>query len=277
MNTSTYDSDSQDPRRIEREIDQKRDHIGDLVSALESKLSPGELFERVLDAGKGNGGEFARNLGGIVKANPVPALLVSAGLVWLYASRNEQPMPHAGGRPAGLYGSSDYGRAAYADTGYGSSAQGSGQAAHDAQGLLEQAVQLGQGAREKWHDATARVGEGMHGAKDSLQHGAQRARGGFEHMLQDNPMAVGAIAIAVGALLGAVLPTTEQENRLMGELGDKVTGKAKSVASSVYEKGAETAKELGNQAKSAANSVSTAGTDDSTSSDGVSSPDTRQG
>ncbi|HZF99209.1 MAG TPA: DUF3618 domain-containing protein, partial [Pseudoxanthomonas sp.] len=60
-----------DPERLEREIDQQRDNIGQIVSALESKLSPGELIDRFIGAGNGTGGEFARSLGNVVKANPV--------------------------------------------------------------------------------------------------------------------------------------------------------------------------------------------------------------
>ncbi len=37
-----------DPAELEREIDQKRADIGNIVHALESKLSPGELIDTPL-------------------------------------------------------------------------------------------------------------------------------------------------------------------------------------------------------------------------------------
>ena len=279
MNTSTDKPHSADARQLEREIDQKRDYIGDLVGALESRLSPGELFERVLGSSKGNGGEFARNLGNVVKANPVPALLVSAGLVWLYASRNETTasLPNAhlrstyasSGSEVSSYGSSAE-EGAFGDRPYQGSTYGAAGGESSTATLRDRAASIRDDAREKLHDvksrmgesvhdASSRVGDTLHGATGALAQRAQQARGGFENMLQDNPMAAGAIAIAVGALLGAVVPTTEKENRLMGELGDKVTGKAKAAASTVYAKSADTVRELGTRVKSSATSGSATG------------------
>jgi hypothetical protein len=80
-----------DPAQLEREIDQQRNHIEQIVSALENKLSPGEIFDRMLNFGKGGGKDFASNLTDTVKANPVPALLTAAGLMWLYSGRNKPP------------------------------------------------------------------------------------------------------------------------------------------------------------------------------------------
>ena len=61
-----------DPDELEREIDQTRTEIGNIVHALENKLSPGELIDTALGYVKGGGGEFFGNLSNTVKANPVP-------------------------------------------------------------------------------------------------------------------------------------------------------------------------------------------------------------
>lgn len=62
---------------------------------------------------------------------------------------------------------------------------------------------------------------------------AHQARIGFEHMLEDNPVALGALGIAAGALLGAMLPSTESEDRWMGEMRDRVAEDFKSGAREV--------------------------------------------
>ena len=80
-----------DPAELEREIDQKRAEIGDIVHALENKLSPGELIDTALSYVKGGGGEFFTNLSNTAKANPVPTVLTSIGLLWLMAGQNRQP------------------------------------------------------------------------------------------------------------------------------------------------------------------------------------------
>lgn len=59
---------------------------------------------------------------------------------------------------------------------------------------------------------------------------AHEARIGFENMLEDNPVALGALGIAAGAMLGALLPSTESEDRWMGEMRDRVAEDFKSNA-----------------------------------------------
>ncbi len=288
MNTTRDQIDAEsrkDPERLEREIDQQRDIIGNIVTALENKLSPGEIVDRVMRAGNGTGGEFARNLGNVVRANPMPTLLTTAGLVWLYASRRDSAPVH---EPAPAYGST------HATTGATSTASedansredhGSDEglkdkASHKASdlkdGISERASHLREGAshlREnashKWSDAKDSVGEKAHNAADSVRHQAGRARQGFSHMMEDNPLVIGAIALGIGALLGAALPTTGKEDELMGETGDKLRSKAgeakdaardkgREVAQSAREKGKETAREIRD------GSSSSSGTHDST-------------
>ncbi|WP_122710696.1 DUF3618 domain-containing protein [Pseudomonas viridiflava] len=69
------------PETLEREIDQQRSSIGNIVDALEKKMSPGQLVDQALGYVKDNGGEFFGNLGNNVKANPVPAVLTTVGVL----------------------------------------------------------------------------------------------------------------------------------------------------------------------------------------------------
>lgn len=227
-----------DPARLEREIDRQRDHIGGLIGALEDKVSPHEVIDRVVAYGKDNGGEIARNFGSVVKANPVPALLAATGLLWLYSSRNE---------PGPAYRASDYRMGDYG-AGQRRAADGDGHddGHHAGEGLKarasrirENAAHLRDSASGTWHDATGRIGEGMHNARDSVRHRAEAARGSLEHMLDDNPMAAGAIAVAVGALLGATLPTSEPERRMLRPVGETLSDKAREGADLAREKGRE--------------------------------------
>ncbi|MCX7515134.1 DUF3618 domain-containing protein [Frateuria hangzhouensis] len=222
-----------DPARLEREIDQQRADINHIVDALENKLSPGQLFDRLLHYGKGNGREVAQNIGNAVKANPVPALLTSVGLLWLYASRNDPaPMPGTG-------------RDAYTGAGAG-----------DGEGMMDRARELGEevsdGVSSTWNQARSRVSgtasrmaDSAHGARDSLMHQKDRAVQGYNHLLHDNPLALGAIGIAVGALLGAALPTTEPENRLMGEASDDLADKARDAMHTGAEKARDVMHDVG--------------------------------
>lgn len=172
-----------DPETLEREIDAQRQHLASLVAALEQRLSPAELANRVLGAGKDGGKEFATNLSHTVRANPLPTLLTAAGMAWLYAQRDRPIQRHQ----VETVGKTD----------------GAG---------------IGDTLSGKWEATRDKAGS----AKDFGKRKAQDARVGFEHMLDDNPIALGALGVAAGAMLGAMLPSTESEDRWMGEMRDRV-------------------------------------------------------
>lgn len=233
-----------DPAQLEREIDQQRDHIAELVDALGSKLSPGEIFERALSYSKGGGREFAGNLSHTVQQNPVPAVLTAAGLLWLFAGSR--------------HGSA--GTTTTTGSGLGSSASVGGSDKH----IGERMQHLREGASEKAHKASEKarnVGRSAQNAvgtakvkaqsaAESARTGAHRASEGFQHMLHDNPMALGAMAIVAGALVGSMLPVTRKEHELMGATSDKLTDRAREKARS----GLDAASEAGHEFKDAARS-----------------------
>lgn len=66
---------------------------------------------------------------------------------------------------------------------------------------------------------------------------AHEARIGFDNMLEDNPVALGALGIAAGAMLGAILPSTEAEDRWMGDMRDRVADDFKAGAREVSRPG----------------------------------------
>jgi ElaB/YqjD/DUF883 family membrane-anchored ribosome-binding protein len=223
-----------DPDRLEREIDQQREGISQLVDALEERLSPGQLFDRLVNFSKGNGKEFVQNMGQTVKANPIPLLLTSVGLAWLYASRNDTG-PNAGSRFT----------VAAPDT-----------AGSEDASVLERARDVGaevsRNVSDRWNqtrtrvaDTAARVADSAHEARDTLMQQKERAVQGYNHLLRDNPLALGAIGIAVGALLAAVLPATEPENRLMGEASDQLADKARQAVQAGAEQARETLHDIG--------------------------------
>lgn len=52
----------------------------------------------------------------------------------------------------------------------------------------------------------------------------------YEHYIKENPIAVGAVALAVGAVVGMAIPLTKAENQYMGEYRDNVLEKAQTAA-----------------------------------------------
>lgn len=244
--TDQIDQESRkNPDELEREIDQKRERIEDLVGALESRLSPGQLFDQALSYTKGHSGEFAHNLGNTLKANPVPAVLTSVGLLWLALGQNRTPAPATTGTPLKdkLSGALD----AVANSA-GHTRDSLNRGSHD---VRDKVTGLGESVSAKAAETGERLSDTAAQAKDTLADQAQQLKGTFETLLREQPLVVGALGIALGALLGASLPRTETEDRALGKHSDKLTAKAKQAASSGYEQVKAAGQDVAKEARQA--------------------------
>jgi ElaB/YqjD/DUF883 family membrane-anchored ribosome-binding protein len=256
---SRIDAEShKDPATLEREIDQQRAGINDIVNALESRLSPGELVDKAMSYAKGNGGELINNLGASIKANPVPALLTSVGLMWMMMGQNRSQSYTSAGMSSSGGGMVDSLRekASNLSSSLHDKSSNMSASAHDktdsmkmqAQNLKDKAADMRSSASDSLSATRQNLSDKTQGASDTLRAQASKAKSGFQYLLEEQPLALGAIGIAVGALLGATLPTTERENRLMGEASDKVTDKVKVKAEQGYAKASEVGRDLADQA-----------------------------
>jgi hypothetical protein len=98
-------------------------------------------------------------------------------------------------------------------------------------------------------DAASRYGRGFRRrarhygdqASESAGRYGRRARRSFLDTLEEQPLVLGAIGIAIGAALGAALPPTEREDELMGESRDELKHRAETVAREQGEKAREVA------------------------------------
>ncbi|WP_426114246.1 DUF3618 domain-containing protein [Pseudomonas sp. DSP3-2-2] len=259
------------PETLEREIDAQRSSIGNIVDALESKFSPGQLVDQALAYAKGNGGEFFGNLGNTIKANPVPTVLTSVGLLWLMLGQNRSPAPSS------------------AATGSGASSLGHlgerlSDMAHNVTDSLGNARSRIEETAHRMHDKTSdvtdkaahltgsvsvsdtlssageRLNRSSHDASDALLEQARKAQSSFNYLLREQPLALAAIGIALGAAIGAALPSTQREDQLMGQASDQLTDKAKQVATEGYDKVKEMGADLAGEAKSVASSASSPNT-----------------
>lgn len=106
-------------------------------------------------------------------------------------------------------------------------------------------------ASQTWSDVKRQVSDTTSQLTDQAKHlggnvqnQADRASRMLLDTFQNQPLVAGALAFAAGAALGAALPHTAQEDAAIGELGDKVRGKAAEVAADVYEEGKARAADL---------------------------------
>jgi ElaB/YqjD/DUF883 family membrane-anchored ribosome-binding protein len=77
------------------------------------------------------------------------------------------------------------------------------------------------------------------------------AQSGVSFVLEDQPLLLAAIGLAAGATLGAIIPATPQENRLMGDARDKVAELAGETAKQKLDEFGNAASEATERLKSA--------------------------
>ena len=220
------------PDEIEHDIDDTRADLAATLEALEHKLSPEHLMDLTFGRVRQHGGELAGNLGSAVRDNPVPMLLTSIGIAWMMMSGRQHDgnalprEPRTGSRLRDrVRDASDR----WTD------------AKDDAREHLEQ-------SRESIAHAADSVRDGARRATDATRAQMQRARASADHLLHDQPLVLGAIGFAAGALIGAALPPTEEEDRLIGAARDGALDKAKRAGAEGYRKVRERAEDLAEQA-----------------------------
>ena len=249
---------TESPEMLERQIAETRAEIDVTLDAIQQKLSPGRILDQVFDYTKENGGAFAGNLGRSVRDNPVPMTLLGIGLGWLM---------FAGGRRDGYsrYDYSDrhgYGYAETGEEGYVNRGDAGASEPVEARESIGQKVSdmtgAGKAKARQWGDGAQHVseaaGERYAAAKQRtaetaarMKDRAYRARDSAGHFIEENPMVVGALALAAGAALGALLPHTRREDHLMGSTADRL----RDVARAQAQETAESAKQVASTAANA--------------------------
>ncbi|WP_122667814.1 DUF3618 domain-containing protein [Pseudomonas viridiflava] len=225
------------PETLEREIDQQRSSIGNIVDALEKKMSPGQLVDQALGYVKDNGGEFFGNLGNNVKANPVPAVLTTVGVLWMMMGNNR---PATGGSSNGssVLGSVTERAGSMA----GSVSDSLGSAKARVQETVSHMKDKASTIKDKTSHMTHNVRDtfsGSSGSSHSWQDADltfQEKRGHMKsstrQLVNEQPLTLAAMGIAVGALIGAALPVTTKEQQIVRQAREKLRGKSGSLSSS---------------------------------------------
>ncbi len=84
------EAQSRSPDAWEREIARTRADIDRTLTALRLRLSRGAIMDRVIEASRQEGGAFAAGVGRTIRDNPVPAVVLGAGLAWLLMASRDQ-------------------------------------------------------------------------------------------------------------------------------------------------------------------------------------------
>ena len=181
-----------------------------------------------------------------VRSNPVPAALMGVGLVWLLMNRSKSSKSRESGASSSTGGGQLIDQVKHAATGAGRAVAGVTHQISDAAGKgLHQAVDTVGGAIHDVSDATVglahsagdaashlagQAGDAASSAAKGAKEGVKRVEAGFHTQLHENPMALGAAALAIGAVVGFSLPRTQREDTLMGQTRDRLLHQAGDAA-----------------------------------------------
>jgi len=80
------------------------------------------------------------------------------------------------------------------------------------------------------------VGSTVGGLAEGTQQQARRAQNQFQRMLHENPLAVGAAGLALGAAVGLAIPESQRESRVMGGPRDALVDRAIGTAQDTMQK-----------------------------------------
>lgn len=287
---SATDPGDRSSAEIERDVENTRARLTGTLEQLRDRASPGQLFEQALDYAKQSGGtDFARNLAASVRDNPLPLLLIGAGIAWLMLSdrrgdtggtagdrqpRALPPPPSGRSQPTSVRVHSTGTDAGTSDAGGGpSTTERASAAVSDAKDRIGEAAsglrdsvagaadRVGEAASSTYRSvadaagsATEGIGAGASSAAERLADAGRGAREQFGQLgdstrqglgwlVREQPLVLGAVGLAVGAAVGALLPGTEAEDRLMGETRDDLAERGRATAEEGYQRAKETAGE----------------------------------
>lgn len=274
--TSTQDNDSyiasgaaddndDNTEQIRAEIEDTRAEMSQTINEIQERLSPenivGQVKETVREAtiGKveramervgetlsdvtepaleymGRAGttikETGRSVGNSIWKNPIPVALIGLGVGMLCMRRfgrsgNGYDYETTTSGTSRTRGSNLMGQTQHTT---GQSYQGAYQGSY--QGTTNT---LGQ-VKETASDLVNRSTDTLSNLGTKAKDGASALGTRFNQMLQQNPLAVGAVAVAAGTAVGLLLPTTEFENEYIGETSEMLVDKAEDLARGALDK-----------------------------------------
>jgi len=98
-------------------------------------------------------------------------------------------------------------------------------------------------------DATTGAKKGLTNLKDKAAARTSSAKANVKvktgESIEKNPLALVLGGIAIGAIVGALLPRTERETKILGKAGNKLNGKARKMADAAKAAGKEQVDNLG--------------------------------
>jgi hypothetical protein len=242
-------------RELREEITETRTEISETIEAIQERLQPSNLVAQARDSVRNAASEKVHQMANTagdaadrvmgssfmetVKANPIPTAMIGIGAAWMLYNRRagEDRYRYYRGEPYRSYGRS--GR--YSAYGEGDRPYEGTYGAVGTRGINENTESVASRAKDYASDVTDRAQQFTGDVRETARRTSRRAQSTFEDTLRNYPLALGAAAALVGAVVGMSMPATETENQLMGDARDSVVDRARNLAGDAAERVGEAA------------------------------------
>jgi ElaB/YqjD/DUF883 family membrane-anchored ribosome-binding protein len=240
--------------QLERETEQTRLQIADTLDELKESMTPARVLHQLADRmSDGAPAAFARNLKDQVVNNPLPVAFISAGLAWLILNSraNGSFMRRTTEQPQGASDAAQQFAAKTTDT----AREASASIEEIPDSLRGAAASMSESVRsaassgyETMADTARRTTDSISESTKNVSQRTAQSGDALVNFCREQPMVVAGIGLAIGAMVGSLLPTSETEDRLAGEASDRAKESAQNFAREKY----ENAKNVGERAFDAA-------------------------
>lgn len=221
----TKTSGTKTSAEIEREVEDARGRVDRTVEALKDKMQPRELFDEATRMMGGASNKVLTTAVEQLRENPVPIALIGLGVAWLAISQTRRRAEH----PEGYYPTHEgYDE----DEGLRTKVRARAEAAKarlaaTAGKAKARLASVQTSAEEGVGAARGRAAEYVRRAQEKADEYGRYARRRFDDTLEQEPLVIGAIGLAVGAAVGAALPASPVERRYFGPARNKAADAAK--------------------------------------------------
>lgn len=252
--------------RIEADLNESRSRLNSTLEELGNKLSPGQIADEVVGFARGQASEVISKVGTAVKNNPLPTLLIASGIALLVfqnrkrssssgvsaddwsSDRRYRTLEEARWATPRMPNETDD---AYNDRVHQAYAKALNLSQKAGEAMHEFKARVASAADSLKHTATGardRIGRAFSGAahfaSDTAHTVSEKAKAGAEYVGQkasaarhsaedfydENPLAVGALAVAVGAVVGSFAPLTQPEREGLRGVADTAARKGADFA-----------------------------------------------
>jgi len=179
--------------------------------------------------------DFVKDLGDAARRNPVSAALIGLGVLWLFTGGKSAGRAGDLSRSTGLNRLPESAKDTLGNVGSGLSS-GTGSVRDAASSSLETIREEG----------AATLDHAAEFARQIPEPGAmfETARDNLTELFRAQPLALGAIGLAIGAGIAAALPSTDVENAYLGNVSETVRSRTAEIAGQQIDKAASLATDV---------------------------------